>query len=172
MYQTLNDILTGARIDLTAAEAHGLATGMLIVDNGMEANRWLDTLAAETAPEASTAILLAWFDDIRTQVIDPEDEFAYDLCLPDTDQPVSEQAEALRSWCEGFLFGIGQDPTTTDWPEDTAEIMRDLVELTKIDSNIADETDSDALMEIHEYLRAAVFIVREHFSAPGPESNH
>jgi uncharacterized protein YgfB (UPF0149 family) len=61
------------------------------------------------------------------------------------------------------LFGVGYAQTSADWPGDSAEVMRDLVELTKLDSDVDGEEDAVALMELHEYVRAAVLIVRDQF---------
>jgi uncharacterized protein YgfB (UPF0149 family) len=38
-----------------------------------------------------------------------------------------------------------------------------MIELTKIDSDVEDEEDANLLMEVHEYVRAAIFVVRDYF---------
>jgi len=78
----------------------------------------------------------------------------------------------LRCWCQGFFFFVGYAQTGADWPGDTAEVMRDMIELTKIDTDVGDEDDENALVELREYVRAAVFTVRDQFAELGPSQTH
>ncbi|WAR45367.1 UPF0149 family protein [Methylomonas rapida] len=166
MYQAVNAILEKHDADVGAAEAHGVAVGMLCVEVKADAANWLHQLFADehALPDDDKSLLLNLFERTR-DLLEPEtEEFAFDLFLPDDDEPLNEQVEALRSWCEGFLFGVGYAQSNADWPGDSAEVMRDIVELTKIDSDVEGEEDEAALLEIHEYLRAAVLTVRDLFS--------
>ncbi|MDD4916097.1 MAG: UPF0149 family protein [Methylococcales bacterium] len=174
MYQVLNEMMERLHTGIGVSEAHGMATGMLSIETRMDAGDWLGELtgAGASLPDSSKAALLTWFETIRLQLIDANNEFVFDLCLPDQDEPLTEQAEALRNWCAGFLFGIGHEQSDGNWPGEIGEIMRDLIELTKIDTDIHDEEDANALTEIHEYLRAAVFIVRDYFSEAGHGKSH
>jgi uncharacterized protein YgfB (UPF0149 family) len=67
---------------------------------------------------------------------------------------------------------VGYAQTSAEWPGDSAEVMRDLIELTKIDSDVDGEDDEAALIEIHEYLRAAVLTVRDQFAESKNASMH
>lgn len=165
MYQAVNSILEQQDADIDAAEAHGIAVGMLSVEARAEADNWLQELIADSQAivEADKTLLLELFEQTRQLLDNDADEFAFDLFLPDDEEPLYEQVEALRSWCQGFLFGIGYARSSSDWPGETGEVMRDIIELTKIDNNVEGEDDANALMEIREYLRAAVFIVRDYF---------
>lgn len=165
MYQAVNTLLQKYDADMGASEAHGIAVGMLCVEAGADGASWLhEVLADEHAlPDDEKSLLLNLFERTR-ELLDPEtEEFAFDLFLPDEDEALSEQAEALRCWCQGFLFGVGYARSGADWPGDSAEVMQDMVELTKIDSDVEDEEDENALVEIHEYLRAAILIMRDQF---------
>lgn len=174
MYQAVNAILEKHDADVGAAEAHGVAVGILCVEVKADAANWLHQLVADehALPDDDKSLLLNLFERTR-DLLEPEtEEFAFDLFLPDDDEPLNEQVEALRSWCEGFLFGIGYAQSNADWPGDSAEVMRDIVELTKIDSDVEGEEDEAALMEIHEYLRAAVLTVRDLFSEDKNAQRH
>ncbi|MGZ4959401.1 MAG: UPF0149 family protein [Methylomonas sp.] len=173
MYQAINAILERQDSDVGAAEAHGIAVGMLSVEAQTDAADWLQELMNDSVSilDADRSLLLGLFEQTR-QLLDAEtDEFAFDLFLPDDDQPLYEQVEALRSWCQGFLFGVGYAQSTGEWPDDTGEVMRDIIELTKMDNDAEGEDDANALMEIREYLRAAVFTVRDYFLEPGAEQS-
>lgn len=166
MYQAVNSILEKHDADVGAAEAHGIAVGMLCVEVKAGAANWLHELFADehALPDDDKSLMLNLFERTR-ELLDPEtEEFAFDLFLPDLDESLSEQVEALRCWCQGFLFGVGYAQTSADWPGESAEVMRDMIELTKIDSDVEGDEDEEALMQIHEYVRAAVLIVRDQFA--------
>lgn len=165
MYQAVNSILEKYDADMGAAEAHGMGVGMLCVELKADANNWLHELFIDEHDllDDETSVMLALFEQTR-ELLEPEgDDFSFDLLLPDDEDLLQEQVEALRCWCQGFLFGVGYVQTGADWPGDSAEVMRDLVELTKLDTDVDGEEDAVALMELHEYVRAAVLIVRDQF---------
>ena len=175
-YQTINTIFQRNESDLTAAEAHGLATGMLCIESKIEEANWLSQLLPDDVVliDEDKTILLALFEQTRKLLNDEEDGFRYDLFLPGEDEPLNEQLEALRSWCEGFLFGVGYSRSSSDWPGETGEIMKDLVEFTKLDADIDEQMDEDdaALIEIQEYIRVAVMMVKEQFMVEKSEHKH
>lgn len=177
-YQTINTIFQRNESDLTAAEAHGLATGMLCIENQAEVANWLSQLLPDDVVliDEDKTILVALFEQTRKLLNDEEDGFRYDLFLPGDDEPLSKQLEALRSWCEGFLFGVGFSRSSSDWPGDTGEIMKDLVEFTKLDAEVDEQMDEDedesALIEIQEYIRVAVMMVKEQFMEENSEQKH
>lgn len=169
MYQSVNTILERQDADLGAAEAHGIAVGMLTVEPKVDVGDWLREVISDSSIilDEDRHLLLELFEQTR-QLLDTEtDEFAFDLFLPDDAEPLYEQVEALRYWCQGFLFGVGYARSTGDWVGDTGEVMRDIIELTKMDNDAEGEDDANALMEIREYLRASVFIVRDYFLETG-----
>ncbi len=166
MYQVVNAILENHNADMGASEAHGIAVGMLCVDTQVDAANWINELFtdADDLFQEDLAVLQELFQHSR-ELLDPESgEFNFDLLLPDDDFPLHEQAEALSSWCQGFLFGVGYVQTDAEWPGDSAEVMRDMIELTKIDTDVSGEEDEQALIEIQEYIRAAVMTVRDQFA--------
>lgn len=165
MYQAVNAILEKYDADMRAAEAHGVAVGMLCVELKADAANWLHELFVDEHAllDHDKSLLLDLFDRSR-ELLDPEtEEFTFDLLLPDEDELLSERVEALRSWCQGFLFGVGYAQTSAEWPGDSAEVMRDMIELSKIDSDVEGEENEAALLEIHEYVRVAVLTVRDQF---------
>lgn len=174
-YQTIHAILQQYDADMDAAEAHGVASGMLCVENRADADNWLHELFADQNQllDDDKSMLLSLFDRTR-DLLNPEaEDFSFDLLLPDDDEPLPEQVEALRCWCQGFLFGVGYTHGSGDWPGDTGEVMQDLIELTKLDSDHAQsEDDENDLIEIHEYVRGAVFIVRDQFAEHSSSQVH
>lgn len=173
-YQAVNEILAQHDADMGAAEAHGIAVGMLSVEGRVDAGNWLQELFADNhmLVDEDKTLLLELFEQTRQLLTTESDAFAFDLFLPDDDESLSEQVEALRCWCQGFLFGVGYAQSGSDWPGESGEVVRDIVEFTKIDSDVEDEDDANALMEVQEYLRAAVFIVRDYFLEAATGQRH
>jgi len=174
MYQSVNEVLEQQEAELGAAEAHGIAVGMLTVESRADPGNWLRELLSDSNNilEEDEVLLLELFEQTRQRLIEGADEFAFDLFLPDDEEPLPEQVEALRNWCQGFLFGVGYARSSGDWPGEIGEVMRDVIEFTKIDSELEDEDDANALMEIREYLRAAVFTIRDYFLEIGHDHSH
>ncbi len=162
-YTMVNSIFEEHDADLGAAEAHGIAAGILCVDIRSQAASWLAELFDDevSLQIENKAILLELFEQTRKLLNAEEEQFAFDLFLPSDEEDLTEQVEALCSWCQGFLFGVGYAKSTAEWPDECGDIMRDIVEFTKLETEVSGEEDENAYMEIHEYLRSAVLMVRD-----------
>ena len=164
-YQILNDIFHHHEADSSVAEAHGIATAMLCIKNQSESFEWLNTLFDENTQltEEDRSLLVNLFEQTRS-LLKPEDSlFEFDLLLPE-EEDLSEQISALMMWCQGFLWWMGcATQQSDDWQDETKEILRDMIEFTKLESAVEndDEEAENAFMEIHEYLRSAVLIIRD-----------
>ncbi|MCK5829284.1 MAG: UPF0149 family protein [Methylococcales bacterium] len=180
-YQTITTIFQRNESELTASEAHGLAAGMLCIENDIEVANWLSELFPNDIllVEEDKAILEGLFEQTRKLLSEHDDSFSFDLFLPNEDGLLKEQLEAIRYWCDGFLFGVGYTRSSSSWPGETGEIMQDIVEFTKLDIEINDEMDENeinehevALIQIQEYMRVAVMIIRDQFTAENQQKKH
>lgn len=160
-YPDIESLLNAHNADMDAAEAHGIATGMLCLDERITASAWMNELFQQH-PELSTSerdALTTLFTLTRTALL--ADNFEFDLFLPDDEALLSQQLEALSNWCRGFLFGVGFSASQATWPGDSGEILKDFIEFTKLDTQAYAEGDEQAFMEINEYCRAAVMLLRD-----------
>lgn len=182
-YQTISNIFSKNESDLTPSEAHGLATGMLCIENKIELTSWLAELFPEdtTVIEEDKMILASLFEQTRKLLNGDDDSFSYDLFLPGDDEDISTQLEAIRYWCEGFLFGVGYSNSSLNWSGEIGEVMKDIVEFTKLDTEVEEELDEDeketyesGIIELQEYLRVAVLTIRDQFleASNGQQSNN
>jgi len=177
MYQAVSNVLEKYDAELGAAEAHGLAVGMLCIGLNVNVVNWLDELFPDglVLTEEDRSLLENLFERTR-ELLDPEtEEFVFDLFMPDDGEALRARAEAIRCWGQGFLFGVGyqgKQERAAQWPGDCEEVMRDIIEFTKIDSDVEGEEDEAALMEIQEYLRAAALIVRDQFADQSNQALH
>src|ERR1035437_605715 len=106
-YSIINTIVVQSDAELSAAQAHGMATGMLCVNEQAQGSEWLTELFFHAAPamDEDRATLVHLFEE--TQSLLKSDEFEFDLLLPDDEALLSERVEALTHWCQGFLLGVG-----------------------------------------------------------------
>jgi len=164
-YQEINAILQQSNAGLSAAEAHGMATGMLCVNAQTLDDYWLGELFQNSglATDDNKILLVKLFE--KTKEVLASDEFEFDLFLPDDDNPLSEQAVALKSWCQGFLFGVGSAHVPARVSEDVREILKDISEFTRLDTEVAGDEDESAFIEVCEYLRSAVLLLRDELSS-------
>lgn len=166
-YKTCNAIIVQSDADLSAAEAHGMATGMLCANEQAESASWLTELLHDSSSvlDENKKMLVRLFEETRRLLA--SDEFEFDLFLPEDEAPLVEQVEALKSWCRGFLLGVGLEASASNWPNDAREILKDITEFTKLDANAEGEEDERAFVEITEYLRSAVLLLRDELDNSG-----
>lgn len=169
-YQILSSIFQRYDSDFSVAQAHGMATAMLCVDGHSDAINWLNEIfeAQDQPIEEDKVQIINLFEQTR-KLLDPDTDeslFKFDLFLPENVN-LSEQATTLANWCEGFLWGIGYAQSKVDGQEEMDGILRDMVAFTKLDSDVEDDNDNDedAFIQIHEYLRAAVLIIRDELNS-------
>ena len=160
-YNACNAIIVQSDAELSAAEAHGMATGMLCVNEQTESSAWLAELLHNSSSvlDENKNLLVKLFEETRRLMA--SDEFEFDLFLPEDDTSLAERVEALKSWCRGFLFGVGSTASSSSWPKDAREILKDITEFTMLDASVEGEDDERAFMEITEYLRSAVLLLCE-----------
>ena len=166
-YTTIDAILVQYDAELSAAEAHGMASGLLAINGKFSNQSWLNELLQNTPliNREHNVELIGLFDD--TQDVLAHDEFEFELFLPEDDESdLIERVDALRQWCKGFLFGVGFANTATTFSVQTQEILKDVAEITKLDTDIEleDEEAENDFMELTEYLRAAVLALRDEFN--------
>ncbi len=160
-YNACNAIIVQSDAELSAAEAHGMATGMLCVNEQTESELWLAELLhySNSVPDENKYVLVRLFEETRRLL--GSDEFEFDLFLPEDDAPLTEQVEALKGWCRGFLLGVSSGGAASKWSKEAREILKDIAEFTKLDADAEGDEDEHALMEITEYLRSAVLLLRD-----------
>jgi hypothetical protein len=160
-YNACNAIIEQIDAEFSAAEAHGMATGMLCVNEQTKSASWLAELLHNSSSviDENKNMLARLFEETRRLLA--SGEFEFDLFLPEDDASLIEQVEALKNWCRGFLFGVGSSTAVSNWPKDAREILKDIAEFTKLDANVEGEEDERAFVEVTEYLRSAVLLLRD-----------
>jgi hypothetical protein len=173
-YEDIQEAVSGRPGSGSAAEAHGLLSGMLCVDLGVNSRQWLrDFFGSEVMlPQGDEASRLnALFETTRRQLDDFD--FSFEPLLPDDESPLEERALALGEWCQGFLLGVGYAGQNSGWPGECTEILRDLLEIGRLDPpEAAGEADETAYAELSEYVRVGVQVIRSEFHSQTPRQLH
>jgi uncharacterized protein YgfB (UPF0149 family) len=166
-YHDIDDVVYSSGGAASAAEAHGMLVGMLCGNQGIAADDWL-VQALDADPDeladGDGAAMNALYADTRTLL--KAADFSFELFLPDDDIPLTGRVRALCEWCQGFLYGIGYTGSQRRWPDDCAEVLRDLADISQLDENAAGEEDEAAYAEIREFVRVAVQLI--HGDLPPP----
>lgn len=155
--------------DSSVAEMHGILSGMLCSDPGLDCDDWLETVFAEDCrklSEADRATLATLFETTRVDLASPD--LTFELLLPDDEEPLTERTRALGHWCQGFLFGLGQSVGNRQWSDEADEVLHDLAEISRIESEGSTAEDEEAYAEIEEYVRMAVQLIRSDFEPGHP----
>ncbi len=164
------------RIDATmgAADAHGALCGMLCARGTIELSEWVDHVIGEQ--EQGSELLhdvVHKLSEMHQSTLEMMNDATgeFKLLLMDDDDPLPERVEALAAWCQGFIYGLaaGGIQEGSDLPEDTAELLKDMIEISRAghdaDDAVVEEADVDddevAYMEIEEYVRMGVLLVYE-----------
>lgn len=162
-FEEVEEILTGSAAEMMAAEAHGVLSGMLCVSDKAECNRWLkavyDDEVGELLSRDDLLLLERLFDGTAERI--KSDDFDFPLFLPDDDEPLELRATALAEWCRGFIYGLGYGgmDKEAEWQGDSREILQDMVEISRLDSDCGGEVDENAFMELSEFVRVGVLVI-------------
>lgn len=180
-YNSLQAALSKTDAEMSASESHGALSGMLCGKGKVELGEWLDQVFEELdlnnmlVKEASQ-LLVGLFNSTQEQLNDAGAD--YQLLLPDDDQSLAERTDALAEWCQGFTYGlsIGGLKQDVELPEDTTELIRDMVEIARAghDDESVDDGDEDAYMQLYEYVRMGVLLINEELQplAPASDTQH
>ena len=94
----------------------------------------------------------------------------FSLWLTGEEEILEERTMALSHWCSGFLAGLGSsgDDSLNTMSGDASEALKDLQQISAADVSDTSESEEDenAFMEIVEYIRVVVLMIREDLRGP------
>lgn len=168
LYKSLNQALAQQQIGLTAAELHGLISGILCGGNQDES--WL-TLVYDLTNEGIAyshplnQLTQGLYDSTRAALED--ENFSFQL-LHEEDSTLFDQIDDLAGWVNHFLLGLGiAVPKLDKIKGDVGEVIDDLRGIGQLgydeDENL-DELEK-ALVEVSEYVRMAAMLCYHEFNA-------
>ena len=148
----------------SAAELHGAACGVLVVNRHYAFDKWIKQVAAETMGDDDAYELVEQvFADAQYKL--NTEALAFDLLLPEEDEPLEQQVAALQKWCQGFAYGLALSglKTLQDLPKDSREWVEDVVKIGAAGEMDVDDEDAseDAFVELVEFVRVGVLLINE-----------
>lgn len=172
-FDTIQDLMVRGELSGSAAEVHGHLSGMLCMDTTTDPAQWLEDFFGDETPQAGDydrETFEALYRQTRRQLTDID--FSFQLLLPDDHESLDSRAMALGEWCHGFLQGLGYAGDTSVWPGESSEILRDFLEIVRLDAQTAEEADEEAYAELTEYVRVGVQVIQGEIDAMTPEGRH
>jgi hypothetical protein len=157
------------------AECHGVACGLLcrLPDASLDVFiGLLDMLELVNTPGPGLKMSLEeLLNSSRAQLVD--EDLGLALWLPNDDEILEERTMALSQWCSGFLAGLGSsgDDTLKAMSDDANDGLKDLQQISTADVSDTDESEEDenAFVEIVEYIRVVILMIREDLRGPDGE---
>src|SRR5688572_27470604 len=160
-YDEFEQVLRAARALPEPAEAHGTLAGALCSSRDFGLLEWLHEILPDDSPDEDalrSSVLQNVYDSMVKSLAGNDANFQ--PLLPDDEAPLEQRAEALSSWCQGFLYGLGSgntaDPSRVS--SEAGEIIRDLTEITHV--GVADDEENEenetAFAEVVEFVRVGV----------------
>lgn len=188
-YEIIDRALQDVRAPVTPASAQGMLSGMRVIDEGLQAAPWMAWVLEGTEPRGEPAQrVLAGLTRLFLETpggaeIDIE---RFHLLLPGDEHPLSHRCLALAEWCDGFLFGLGnQGGVPPDLLEgEPGEALQALSAIARLDPDGESHgtgDDEEHFVELVEFVRVAALLLASsspttvrpaHRSQPGSGNEH
>lgn len=168
-YTALNTLLTQQQIGLTAAEIHGLISG--IICGGNQDSSWqplLHDLTNESMTFSSPLSQMVNELHDATKIALEDDNFLFQPLLPADDSEVFERIDALAGWVNHFLLGLGViQPKLDKVTGETGEVIDDLRSIGQLGYDLDEDKEEleQSLEEVLEYVRVAAMICYNEFNS-------
>ncbi|WP_337264799.1 MULTISPECIES: YecA/YgfB family protein [unclassified Serratia (in: enterobacteria)] len=168
-YQSLTVALNQQSVALTAAEMHGLISGLLC--GGNHDASW-QTLVFELTNEGvafpqTLGVPLQQLHEATRDTLE-DDEFMFQLLMPEGDTvSVFERADALAGWVNHFLLGLGMmQPKLAQVKDEVGEAIDDLRNIAQLgyDEDEDQEELEQSLEEVVEYVRVVAILCHTEFT--------
>lgn len=186
-HDTLDAALRRCGSTWDAAQTHGLLSGHLAIAGADSGFGWLAQVLEGT--DETDALRVECERLLGTLFATTYQQLAERLSgftplLPEDEGTTAERTAALAHWCEGFLHGLVAGEHSAELrarlqAEPLADIIRDMLQITRADAEQAAESDEEAYVELVEYVRVAAQLafeeledLRQPAAAPAGDAVH
>lgn len=163
-YEEVDAALSQGSAGVLPAEAQGIICAYVSLGKEDDKLNWLRELLGEDVElerltEQAKIILYQLYTSTVRQLHD--DQFQFDLLLPDDPVDLNERARHLAAWCQSFLFGLNVAGFDVDEAQDETivEAIHDLSKIAGLSgasSEDIEEDDEIAFVELVEFVRIGV----------------
>jgi uncharacterized protein len=166
-YTSVKQALNQLALEYLPAEFHGLFSGVVTVGSAKQTEQLVHELM--NSVDNQNVIQREALDTLNrlmsqtvTQLKSPD--FSFRLLLASEENSIAEQAQTLSEWVDGFLFGLGIAWGDTKPDEaDIQEVIEDFGAVARLDYQQVTESEALELEELHEFVRAGVMMLFEHY---------
>ncbi|AWB68389.1 hypothetical protein C2869_19135 [Saccharobesus litoralis] len=173
-YDDFDFLLQNNKLPCSASEVHGILCGSICGGMSEASREWLSIvrdfcLDGESVPEDVVSAMINLYKATFEQLKDGQ--LAFQIYLPEDDVSLTERAETLIEWLNGFLSSIGvQSVNLQAADEEIREAFQDLVAISKMDTELEEtEENFQSFEEIVEYIRITAILCFGEFGDALPE---
>jgi yecA family protein len=154
--------------EMLSSECHGWLVGLICARGDFGWKEWSAMLVQavnsdDLLAREALSVLEGLYEETQKQLCDSSLDFH--PLLPDDETDIEERIRALGEWCQGFLYGLSEGgiKELDKLPEDSAEVIQDLVEIGSAEGYELEGSDEDeaSYAELLEYVRTGVLLVNE-----------
>ncbi|WP_394174244.1 UPF0149 family protein [Thalassotalea litorea] len=176
-FTQLQAFLGGENLQTHASEIHGFLTGIVAAGYSFDKTDYLQIIEdlfnnGETLSKAMHRQMKVLFGEIVQSIVD--ENFSFQLLLPDDDESIFERGQAISAWVQGFNLGFGLlQKQKGSYSEDVQEIIKDFSDIANLSSELEDDEETEeAYYEILEYVRiSSLLCFAELGDNPTPEQD-
>jgi len=176
-FATMQAILTSEDVKSHASELHGVLTGLVCAGFEFEDQGYITMLNdlfndGDGFPAAVKKAFKQMYSELWSSILD--DNYSFNLLLPDDDDSMAERGHALSVWVQGFNLGYGlQQKDSPVVSDEVKEVLTDFGEIANLSDEMEEDEDTEqAYFEISEYVRiSALLCFSELATPPNRESN-
>jgi hypothetical protein len=172
-------IITTQECQTHVSEIHGALVGLVCSGFSFEDQSYLPLMrdmfnSSDKFTDKIEKTMVQMYSEIWTDVSD--DNYTFQLLIPDDDDSIIERAHGLATWVQGFNLGFAlQLKDNKINSSDVKEIIGDFSEIANLASNDMDEDEDaeHAFFEISEYVRiSALYCFTELGQQPNPNKKN
>lgn len=160
LYEALDSKLRNSNFDGSAAQAHGIACGL--VCRNVQSAALEQAIAYLNFTDDAALTTLEGLLEMSSRDLN-QAAFTFDLWLPDVES-LTVQLDALAEWSQGYIIGLMHDGRefVTQLSAELQESVQDIIEISGLESTSSDSNDDElAFIELREYLRMACQLIFE-----------
>ena len=162
-FSSAQAVITTENIQSHASEIHGVLTGLVCAGFTFEEQSYIVMLNdlfnnGEVFPDAVKTVIKQMYSELWADILD--DDYAFQLMLPDDDESIVERANGLSNWVQGFNLGFGlQQKNNPVASSEVKEVLTDFAEIANLSDEMEEDEDTEqAYFEISEYVRISALL--------------
>ena len=175
-FASMQAIITCENVKAHASELHGVLSGLICAGFEFEDQNYLIMLHdlfndGDSFPSAVKAALKQMYSELWSSILD--DNYSFNLLLPDDDDSMLERGNALSTWVQGFNLGFGlQQKDKPVISGEVKEVLTDFGEIANLSEEMEEDEDTEqAYFEIMEYVRISALLCFSELATPPLKSS-